>query len=160
MLPEEDGFSVASHLRKIQPQLPFIFLTSRAQEADRLRGFELGADDYVLKPFSFKELYYRLQVALRRNARQATAPEEIQEYSLGSTRLRFNDRILAIQGAERKLSQREAGLLQMLLQHQGQYVSRSEILKKLWGRDDYFTAKSMDVYLTRVRKLIKEDPSI
>jgi DNA-binding response OmpR family regulator len=160
MLPEEDGFSVASYLRKTQPELPFLFLTSRAQEADRLRGFELGADDYVLKPFCFKELHYRLQVILRRNGKHTLKPEETEEFFIGTTRLRLKERILVIQNNERRLSQREAELLHMLLQHQGQYVSRSEILKKLWGRDDYFTAKSMDVYLTRVRKLIKEDSSI
>ena len=159
MLPEEDGFSVAVYLRKAHPEVPFLFLTARAQETDRLHGFETGAEDYIVKPFSFKELHYRLQVILRRN-RTAPVPEQESRLIIGETVLLSQLRTLVIQGRERKLSQREAELLQLLLQHKGSYVSRSEILKRLWGRDDYFTAKSMDVYITRVRKLIKEDPNL
>lgn len=160
MLPEQDGFSVATHLRKTRPEVPFVFLTSRAQEADKLHGFELGADDYVLKPFSFKELHCRLQVMLRRSGRLTPEPDDLQEVQIGNTRFNFKERILIIQDRERRLSQRESELLQLLIRHHGHYISRSDILKKLWGRDDYFTAKSMDVYLTRIRKLVKEDPAI
>jgi DNA-binding response OmpR family regulator len=160
MLPEQDGFSIAAYLRKARPDVPFIFLTSRAQETDRLHGFEMGADDYVLKPFSFRELHYRLQVVLRHCKKSSPILEEQTELHIGQVILRCHDRMLVVRGHERKLSQRETELLQVLMQHQGNYVSRSEILKRLWGRDDYFTAKSMDVYLTRIRKLIKDEPGL
>lgn len=156
MLPETDGFSLAEKMREKNPSVPFIFLTARTQEKDKLHGFELGADDYVTKPFSFKELHCRIMVALRR-INMMPAQNEIETITAGNTKLHTSQRILSISGKERKLSQREAELLAVLMKHQGNYVSRSEILNDVWGRDDYFTAKSMDVYMTRIRKLIKED---
>lgn len=159
MLPDADGFMLADNLRK-QSTTPFIFLTARALENDKLHGFEAGADDYILKPFSFKELYYRIMVVLRRQQRDtAILTEDIPIY-LGSIRLQPLQRMLSVAGKEKKLSQREAGILHILLQQPGTYVNRSEILKKVWGNDDYFTAKSMDVYITRIRKLLKEDDNV
>lgn len=159
MLPETDGFTVAEKMREKNASVPFIFLTARTQEKDKLHGFELGADDYVTKPFSFKELHCRIMVALRRI--HITPPQKNNEtISVGVTILNTMQRILSINGKERKLSQREAELLAVLMRNKGDYVSRSEILNNVWGRDDYFTAKSMDVYMTRIRKLIKEDASL
>jgi DNA-binding response OmpR family regulator len=160
MLPEMDGFTLAQALRQKDATLPIIFLTARVQEKDKLHGFEIGADDYVTKPFSFKELYCRIIAVLRRVNFIAPTHTEIENLSLGSLVLYPSQRMLSVNGQQRKLSQRESGLLQMLLQHNGKYVNRSEILKKVWGNDDYFTAKSMDVYITRIRKLIKDDPSL
>ncbi len=160
MLPEMDGFTLAKALLEQQPSLPIIFLTARVQEKDKLLGFEIGADDYISKPFSFKELYYRITAILRRVNLVAPAHSENENLSIGSLVLYPAQRMLSVNGEQRKLSQRESGLLQMLLQHNGQYVNRSEILKKVWGNDDYFTAKSMDVYITRLRKLIKDDPTL
>jgi len=160
MLPETDGFKVAEKLKQDNRNLPIIFLTARAQEKDKVHGFELGADDYVTKPFSFKELYCRILAILRRVSIIGPSTTGDEALSIGSLVLYPAQRMLCMNGQQRKLSQREAGLLQMLLQHTGHYVNRSEILKKVWGNDDYFTAKSMDVYITRIRKLIKEDPSL
>lgn len=157
MLPGVDGFTLSKTLTSTYPDTPFIFLTAKNQEQDKLDGFELGADDFITKPFSFKELLYRIQVALRRK-HQATAKNKEEVFELGKLRFSPEQRILTIDGQPRKLSQREAGLLNMLLFNCGQYVTRSEILTRLWGNDDYFTAKSMDVYITRIRKLLKEDP--
>jgi len=160
MLPETDGFTVATKMKEKDPTIPFIFLTARTQEKDKLHGFELGADDYVTKPFSFKELLCRIMVALRR-IHVAPKLNVNEMLSIGLSTLNITQRMLSIAGKERrKLSQREAELLAMLMRHKGDYVSRSEILKAVWGRDDYFTAKSMDVYMTRLRKLIKEDASL
>lgn len=157
MLPEVDGFTLSKALASSYPDTPFLFLTAKNQEQDKLEGFELGADDYITKPFSFKELYYRIQVALRRkHPNPVKTKEEI--FELGKLQFSPVQRILTIDGLARKLSQREAALLNMLLYNCGQYVTRSEILTRLWGNDDYFTAKSMDVYITRIRKLLKEDP--
>lgn len=158
MLPGVDGFSIAHYLKQEYPALPFIFLTARSQEQDKLRGFEMGADDYVTKPFSFKELHYRI-VAILRRANNAT-PVVSQTVSLAGLTLHPSERILEIAGSRKKLSQREASIVQLLMLHSGTYISRSEILKKIWGNDDYFAAKSMDVYITRIRKLLKDEPSI
>ncbi len=160
MLPELDGFTLAQMLRQQHPSLPIIFLTARVQEKDKLHGFEIGADDYVTKPFSFKELHCRILAILRRVNFIAPGHEENENLSIGSLILYPSQRMLSVNGLQRKLSQRESGLLHMLLQHNGRYVNRSEILKKVWGNDDYFTAKSMDVYITRIRKLIKDDPTL
>lgn len=129
-------------------------------EKDKLHGFEIGADDYITKPFSFKELYCRIMAILRRVNFIAPSYSENENLSMGALVLYPAQRMLSVNGQQRKLSQREAGLLQMLLLHNGKYVNRSEILKKVWGNDDYFTAKSMDVYITRIRKLIKDDPTL
>jgi DNA-binding response OmpR family regulator len=158
MLPETDGFSVAESLRKNRIDTPFIFLTALVQEKNKIKGFEMGADDYITKPFSFKELYYRILVALRRK----NTPLQEEQYVIETDNLLLDPsaRILTINGEKKKLSLREAGLLQILLEHKGRYVNRSEILKRLWGNDDYFTGKSLDVYITRIRKLLKENPDI
>jgi DNA-binding response OmpR family regulator len=159
MLPGLDGFTVAAKMKEKNASVPFIFLTARTQEKDKLHGFELGADDYITKPFSFKELHCRIMVVLRRI--HMVMPQRSKEIlSMGNSVLNVALRILSIQGKERKLSQREAELLAVLMRYKEEYVSRSEILKQVWGRDDYFTAKSMDVYMTRIRKLIKEDTSL
>lgn len=159
MLPETDGFTIGARLKALHPNIPFIFLSARMQEADRLHGFETGADDYITKPFSFKELYYRIMVILKRMniTIEQSEPEQI---SVGDVTLNTQDRILNVNGYEKKLSRREADVLSRLMQNAGMYVSRSEILKQVWGNDDYFTAKSMDVYITRIRKLLKEAPSL
>jgi two-component system OmpR family response regulator len=159
MLPGIDGFTVATKMKEKNAAIPFIFLTARTLEKDKLHGFELGADDYVTKPFSFKELHCRIMVALRRI--NMVMPQRSKEtLLLGNCVLNLGLRTLSVNGKERKLSQREAELLAILMRHNGEYVSRSEILKQVWSRDDYFTAKSMDVYMTRIRKLLKEDPSL
>ncbi len=159
MLPEVDGFTLAADYKLKYPNSPFIFLTARSVEQDKIRGFELGADDYITKPFSFKELYYRIRAIMRRLGQNADGLE-FDPLSIGSMKFFPDRRVLNISGNEKKLSQREAGLLHMLLQHKGNYVTRSELLKAVWGNDDYFTGKSMDVYITRVRKLLKEDEGI
>lgn len=159
MLPEIDGFVLATRLRSSHPFIPFIFVSARLQDADKINGFELGADDYITKPFSFKELYYRIMVILKRvnNNPYYQEPEEIL---MANLKLNNRERILTINGIEKKLSRRETELLSKLMQNWDSYITRSEILKQIWGTDDFFTAKSMDVYLNRIRKLLKEDPSV
>lgn len=159
MLPQLDGFTLARNVKESHPNTPFIFLTARGVEKDKLHGFEIGADDYVTKPFNFKELYYRINVILRRiNPYIPAAPS--QKIMLGDMIFFPDQRRISIHDDEKKLSQREAGLLHVLLQHKGEYIAKGEILKTVWGRDDYFTGKSMDVYITRIRKVLKADPLI
>ncbi len=159
MLPETDGLKLGEKLRSSHPATPFIFVTARMQEADKLSGFEAGADDYITKPFSFKELYYRIMVILKR-MNLSVKPQEPEMVTVGDLVLYPHKRLLYVNGAEKKLSRREADVLSKLMQQAGNYVSRSEILKHVWGTDDYFAAKSMDVYITRIRKLLKDEPSL
>ncbi len=162
MLPEIDGFKLAGRLKNKHPNIPFLFVTARSLEHDKLQGFELGADDYIVKPFGFKELFYRINVILRRRTDTEGQSLHTENKILEFSKLSFNvgQRTLTINGQVKKLSQREGGILQKLLQSTGSYVTRSEILLSVWGNDDYFTAKSMDVYITRLRKILKEDPEI
>lgn len=159
MLPETDGLTLGARLKALYPTIPFIFVSARRQEADRIAGFETGADDYITKPFSFKELYYRIMVILKR-MQLPQASEEPKQLSLGKATFYTSERILRIDGNDRKLSKREAEVLTMLMVQAGNFVGRSEILKLVWGNDDYFSAKSMDVYITRLRKLLKDDPRL
>lgn len=159
MLPEIDGLKLGAKLKFAYPSTPFIFLSARMQEQDRLTGFETGADDYVTKPFSFKELYYRIMVILK-HKNIAAQPNEPEKVNMGTVTLSPKERILYINGLGKKLSRREADLLSKLMQNAGNYVSRCEILRQVWGNDSYFSAKSMDVYITRIRKLLKEEPSL
>lgn len=159
MLPEIDGLKLGARLKALHPATPFIYLSARMQEADRIGGFETGADDYVTKPFSFKELYYRIMVILKRS-NILVQTNETDPIMLGNTVLNTQNRTLYINGLEKKLSRREADVLAKLMHHAGKYVSRSDMLKQVWGNDDYFSAKSMDVYITRIRKLLKDEPSL
>jgi two-component system, OmpR family, response regulator len=159
MLPEVDGFALATRLRSSHPSIPFIFVTARLQDIDKINGFELGADDYVTKPFSFKELYYRIMVILKRRNNNILQ-QEPKEIAVGNIKLNNQERVLTVNGSDKKLSRREAALLSKLMQNWDNFVTRSEILKQIWGADDFFTAKSMDVYINRIRKLLKDEPSI
>lgn len=158
MLPELDGFSLAHRIKKQHPQAPFIFLTARTQDKDKLQGFETGADDYITKPFIFKELYYRINVIMRRNSSVVAIHNPV--IHIGNLTLHKEERILVLNEKETKLSQRENMLLAILLENYGQYVKRSEILERVWGSQTIFAANSMDVYLNRVRKLLKEEPNL
>lgn len=160
MLPKVDGFTIAGQFKKKHPEKPFIFLTARALEKDKLHGFEIGADDYVVKPFNFKELAYRITAILRRTGNGLKPVTSTTMLEIGAVKFYPDQRLVKIGEDEKKLSQREAGLLEVLISNQGNYITRSEILKAVWGNDDYFTGKSMDVYITRVRKILKQDPGI
>lgn len=160
MLPKKDGYSVVRDIRMIDEQIPIIFLTARTQTEDVLKGLELGADDYMKKPFSMEELILRIKALLRRNQNIDSHLATTETYRLG--RLTFNYQRMEITGTGQAalLSQREADLLLMLLQHKNQLLDRKTALLKLWGEDNRFNARSMDVYITRLRKFLKDEPSI
>ncbi len=159
MLPETDGLSLGARLKALHPATPFIYVSARMQEKDKIAGFETGADDYITKPFSFKELHYRIMVILKR-MQHTHVLEEPKQLSLSRSTLFTSERILNTNNTDKKLSKRESELLAMLMLQPGTFISRSEILKMIWGTDDYFSAKSMDVYITRIRKLLKDDASL
>lgn len=157
MMPNKDGFTLARDIREIDREMPLIFLTAKSMKDDMLKGFQLGADDYITKPFDSELLLYKIKAVLNR---KRGPEEEITTYTIGRYRYDSELRELKIGQKERRLSPKEGALLKMLAQNKNQLVSRSEILKKVWKDDNYFTGRSMDVYLAKVRKYLKEDPKV
>ncbi len=158
MMPVKDGFTVAKKIRLKSDVVPIIFLTAKSMEQDKLEGFKSGADDYVTKPFSMQELLMRMEVFLRRTKKMHF--EKSHEYSIGKLRFSFAD--LQIHDGEKliPLTQREADLLNFFCQHTNKVLKREEVLLSVWGKDDYFLGRSMDVFITKLRKHFKADPSI
>jgi DNA-binding response OmpR family regulator len=151
-LPDLDGFEVAARMKAQRPDVPFLFLTARTLKADRLRGLELGADDYILKPFEADELVLRIRNILRRQGALEDEP-----LRLGAYRFQPETRLLEREGEGQVLSRREADLLALLAEHRNRVVRRSEILERIWGKEDYFTGRSLDVFITRLRKCLGGD---
>jgi two-component system response regulator TrcR len=159
MMPRKDGFALTAEIRVVDEDIPLILLTARTQTEDVLKGFELGADDYMKKPFSMEELILRLKALVRRKVSQSP---ETQPKSMEVGRFIFRHQYLELANGSTisNLSHREADLLLMLVQQKNQLLDRKLALIRLWGEDNPFTARSMDVYITRLRKLFKDDPSI
>ncbi len=157
MLPNVDGFTIAEEIRKINGKVPIVFLTAKKLKEDQLKGYGAGADDYITKPFDTDILLCKIKAILTRN--EMSLPEK-DVYEIG--RFIFNSklRILTIADKEIKMSPKEGQLLEMLAQNPNGLISREVALKKIWGSDDYFTARSMDVYITKLRKYLSDDPSL
>lgn len=156
MLPHIDGLELSGKLRELDKRVPFIFLTARSLKSDRIMGYKAGADDYIVKPFDTEELVFKIKAILRR----AYPPEPEEELCVGKSSFLITERILKTPAREFQLSNKEALLIKLFFSTPGVPISKSTILKTVWGRDDYFTAKSMEVYLTKIRKYIKTDPSL
>ncbi len=158
MMPVKDGFTVAKKIRQKSDIVPVLFITARSMEQDKLDGFKSGADDYITKPFSMQELLMRMDVFLRRTKKMHF--EKAHEYFVGRMRFSFAD--LKIYDGDKviSLTQREADLLNFFCQHPNKVLKREEVLLNVWGKDDYFLGRSMDVFITKLRKHFKEDPSI
>jgi DNA-binding response OmpR family regulator len=158
MLPKKDGFQVAAAIRRTDPKVPIIFLTARDREEDRVKGFETGADDYITKPFSNREFILRLDAILKRC--YGTMVPEQPDHKLG--KLVFSPQSHTLTGPEgaRHLTPRESETLELFCRHQGRTLSREDILKAVWGNDDYFTGRSLDVFITKLRKHLSPDPDV
>jgi DNA-binding response OmpR family regulator len=158
MMPVKDGFTLARKIRQKNDLVPILFLTAKSLEQDKLEGFKTGADDYITKPFSMKELLMRMDVFLRRSKKMHF--EESKEYQIGKLRFLYNS-LKVINGAEEhSITQREADLLKFFCDHSNRVLKREEILLNVWGKDDYFLGRSMDVFITRLRKHFKADPGV
>lgn len=157
MLPKQDGFAVASYIREKNKQTPIIFLTAKDFKDDRIKGFQLGADDYVTKPFVLEELMLRIEAILRR-----TTEEEEKDVTYHFGAFTFDPRSLELTHGETTstLTKKEGALLSELVKHRDKVVDRSDLLKKVWGKDGYFVGRSMDVYMSKIRKYLKEDEHI
>lgn len=159
MMPEMDGLALARAVRKLDQDIPIIFLTAKNQEEDIIEGFKTGADDYITKPFNMEELLYRIEAILRRTKVPATEKEEefsqIGEYVFDSKR-----QILTYRDHQISLTTKESELLELLFRHRNEILERNFALKSIWIDDNYFNARSMDVYITRLRKYLKKDPAV
>ncbi len=157
MLPKKDGFDVAIDLKKVAPDLPIIFLTAKSQLEDKIKAFNSGADDYVTKPFKMEELLLRLQAVLKRTKHIVT--DDKQSYNIGKFTFDYKNRKL-LGGEERALTKKEAELLKLLCMHKNSVLERNITLSTIWGKDDYFNGRSMDVFITKLRKYLRTDPNI
>jgi len=164
MMPKKDGFSLAKDIRDENTEIPIIFLTAKALKEDVLEGFKIGADDYITKPFNSEELLYRVMAVMKRTQKTPDPKEEQKEFEVGQYHFNYPLRILTFNGdgekTKEKLSPKEAHLLRMFCIKKNQVLPRSEALKKIWGEDNYFTARSMDVFVTKLRKYLSADDDI
>jgi DNA-binding response OmpR family regulator len=158
MLPNVDGFTIAREFRKINKKIPIIFLTAKALKDDVLEGFKAGADDYLTKPFDSDVLLVKIKAILRRNNGQKPAIDD--KIKIGKYEFDTKLRTLSCPGESHRLTPREADLLKELILNKNQVLDRNEALKKIWGDDNYFNARSMDVYITKLRKYFKDDDNI
>lgn len=158
MLPKKDGFALARSIREKNSDIPIIFLTAKAMVEDKLEGFGTGADDYVTKPFSLEELYCRIEVFLKRSnlsTKGAIGALPIGEYEFDTANFTLKHK-----NDERVLTSREAEILKQLYLHRDRVLKREEILLAVWGNDDYFLGRSLDVFISKIRKYLKEDPNV
>lgn len=154
MLPGKDGLSLAKEIREVNKSVPILFLTARSMKDDIIEGFRLGADDYVVKPFDIDELVWRMRALMRRASSPIQTPEEVIRF--GKVNFFPDQRLLEYEDSSVNLSPRESDLLLVLASNPNKTIPRQEILFQLWGRDDEYTSKSLDVYLTRLRKHISD----
>ena len=159
MLPVQDGFSMALEIRQTYSDIPFIFLTAKALEEDRIKGLKLGADDYITKPFSTEELKLRLENILKRRGPDDTITQQ-EEYRIGNYIFDFANQVLKLQKEEKRLTKKEAQLLRLLCQNMNTLVRRETALTAIWGADDYFMGRSMDVYIAKLRRYLNADPRV
>lgn len=161
MMPEKDGFSLAEDVRKINPAVPIIFLTAKTMKEDRIQGFKSGADDYITKPFSTEEFILRVEAVMKRSYGRGIENQEKKGlYQLGSYEFDYQNLSLKRNNVAQHLTRKEADVLKILFVHKNEILPRETALKIVWGNDDYFTGRSMDVFITRIRKYLKDDPRI
>lgn len=158
MLPNVDGFTVGKEIRMINHDIPLIYLTAKAMKEDILNGYHIGADDYITKPFDTEVLICKVQAILSRKGMKSEDSKD--EYKIGNMVFSTVTRIIKGDDYSKQLSPKEAALLELLCQHKNKLLTRETALKKIWGEDDYFTARSMDVFITKLRKYLKADPNI
>jgi DNA-binding response OmpR family regulator len=157
MLPKKDGFSLAEDVRKMNPHVPIIFLTAKSQSEDKIRGFKIGGDDYITKPFSMDELQLRIEAVLKRMGGFQPSKDVHQ---LGDYKFDVNNYILSHPNKEKKLTKKEADILKVLVEQKGKVVERDLLLNMVWGDDSYFNGRSLDVFITKLRKYLSEDKRI
>jgi DNA-binding response OmpR family regulator len=160
MMPVKDGFAAAKEIRSMNRKVPVLFLTAKALQEDKLKGFEAGADDYITKPFSMEELLLRMHAILRRTDESGKATGNENVFTIGKYNFDFNRQVLSVLDQEQKLTSKEAGLLRLLCINANEVLDRSTALTQIWNDDSYFNARSMDVYIVKLRKYLRDDPNV
>ncbi len=158
MMPKKDGFTLASEIRKMNSQVPIVFLTAKAMKEDTIQGLKLGADDYITKPFSMEELTLRMDNIFKRMPKEELSTQN--EFTIGKFDFNNTLRTLKIGSKETKLTTKESELLKILAVYQEKLLPREVALNTVWGTDSYFAGRSMDVYIAKLRKYLKEDPNV
>jgi DNA-binding response OmpR family regulator len=159
MLPNKDGFAIADEIREIDEEVPIIFLTAKTQTEDVVKGFSLGGNDYIRKPFSMEELIVRIQSLLRNKTEGATKITG-DSVTIGKYSFQLNRQLLSDGKEEKKLSYRESELLKLLYENRDKIIDRRDILNLLWGNDSFFNSRNLDVYITKLRSYLREDSSL
>lgn len=159
MMPKKDGFAVGKEIRKINEAIPIIFATAKSMMEDKTRAFELGGDDYITKPFRVEELLLRINALLKR-ASKDKEEELADKFEIGNFFFDYTSQVITFQGQQQKLSTKEAELLRLLCLKKNDVLTREEALIKIWHDDNYFTGRSMDVFLSKLRKYLRADPSV
>jgi DNA-binding response OmpR family regulator len=159
MMPKMDGFAAAKSIRLKNKKVPIIFITAKSLKADKLKGYGLGADDYITKPFDEEELVWKIKAVIRR-APESKNETEAQLILIGKYTFNFSNQSLSIGGKTKRITEKESDILNYLCQHKNTVVKREELLKNIWGENDYFIGRSLDVFITKIRKYLKEDPSL
>jgi DNA-binding response OmpR family regulator len=160
MMPKMDGFTLAEKIITINPETPFVFLTARKLKEDKIIGLKLGADDYIVKPFEADELVLRLNNILKRSQQKQATLSDIQELQIGLYSFDTQRLSLKNENKTQQLTEKEAALIHYLYTHKNQLLKREQILKAIWGNDDFFSGRSMDVYISKIRKYLKDDARI
>ena len=161
MMPKKDGFTLGREIRKINPNIPLIFATAKGMMEDKTEAFSLGGDDYITKPFRVEELLLRIQALLKRVTREKAFEEEpVNEFQIGKFHFDYPSQIISIEGQDQKLSTKEAELLRLLCLNMNEVLTRETALLEIWHDDNYFNGRSMDVFLSKLRKYLKADPNV
>jgi len=155
MMPVMDGFTLAGEIRKLDPGMPLIFLTAKNRKEDKLKGLKLGADDYITKPFEAEELVLRIHNILKRIGK-----EEAKTVQLGSLHVKFNELLIESGTKSHQITPKESELLRYMIEHPNTLLTREQILEDLWGQNDYFMGRSMDVFISRLRKYLQEESTV
>lgn len=160
MMPIKDGFTLAKEIRAIDGNIPIMFLTAKSMKEDAIEGFTVGADDYMTKPFSMEELLLRIKAILRRTENKTIKNSDQEEFQIGKYKFDYKHQILDLKGVHHKLTTKEAELLKLLCLHENDVLDRNFALKSIWNDDNYFNGRSMDVYIAKLRKYLKEDTAV
>ena len=158
MMPKMDGFSFVEAIRSSDKDIPVIFLTAKSLKEDKIKGFRMGCDDYITKPFSIEELLLRIEAVLKRTGHREV--KEISGFALGKYNFDHNRQLLSIKDKQHKLTSRESDLLLLLCKNMNKVVERDHALREIWNDDSFFAGRSMDVFISKLRKYLKDDPSV
>jgi len=160
MLPYKDGFSLAEEIRKGDKLIPIIFLTAKTMQEDKIKGFKIGADDYITKPFSTEELNLRIEAILRRAQMGSLVSDKENSYKIGNFTFDYTNQVLISPDSEQRLTRKEADVLRLFCMNRNKILRREVALKAIWGDDDYFMGRSMDVYIAKLRKFLASDNNV